>query len=110
MRMLVETFVIFVLMIFIFFVSIEYIFMNQEMIQARKFHSACIDNLENSGFQASEIIKWREKANNLGIGLVVEGVEGVERKSPCYYIKVSYVTGIALLGVEQEGVIQGYAR
>ncbi|SHJ01751.1 hypothetical protein [Parasporobacterium paucivorans] len=110
MRVLVESFLIYMLLVFIFFVSLEYVIMNKQIITAREFHSACVDNIENAAFDTNTIKAWEENAQKNGFNLLVKSVDGANILSPCYYVEVTYNTGIRLLGVSGEGVIQGYAR
>lgn len=112
MKIIIESYLIFILLIFISFISIEYISMNKDIGTARSFHSSCIDSIENSGFQQEVISKWRDNAEKFGYQLEITDLSKVKAAEtiPCYYISLTYHVKLNLLGVNEVSAIKGYAR
>lgn len=112
MRMILESFLVFIFLIYTCYVSAEYIAVNKEIGTARSFHAACIDSIENSGFDDGVISEWTDKADEYGFILKTKdlSVQNVDKVTPCYYITLTYNIGINLLGVHETSTIRGYAR
>lgn len=112
MRIIIESYLIFILLIFISFTSIEYIGMNKDISTARSFHTACIDSIENSGFNQEIISKWEENAEKFGYQLKISDESSVKAAEtiPCYFVSLTYNIRLNLLGINEASTIKGYAR
>lgn len=112
MRVIIESFLIFILLLFISYTAIELIVANKQVGMAQSFHTACIDSIENSNYDSGVISKWQEKATKYGfiVNVINCSKLNIDEVIPCYYVSLTYRTKMNILGVKEESTIKGYAR
>lgn len=112
MRTIIESFLIFILLLYISFLSMEYVAMNLTVEKASSFHTACIDSIENNDYDSSVINAWIEKGEKYGFDVNVVNISKLKLDEvvPCYYVSLTYNVKLNLLGIEEEATIKGYAR
>lgn len=108
MKLLIEHFITFLLLLIFIWIGMAYIIQNVLYSNARAFHGSVVAQLENSYFDAGVIEDCREKAEKAGyeLDIVVYGEEN--RKDAKVTLGFWYV--IPLAGIEKKYEIEGYSR
>lgn len=108
MKLLIEHFITFLLLLIFIWIGMAYILQNIFYSNAREFHGSVVTQIENSYFDAGVIEDCREKAERAGyeLDIVVYGEEN--RKDAKVTLRFGYV--IPLAGIEKKYEIEGYSR
>ncbi|MCM1246135.1 MAG: hypothetical protein NC293_10895 [Roseburia sp.] len=108
MKLLIEHFITFLLLLIFIWIGIAYIIQNITYSSAREFHGGVVAQLENSYFDAAVIEDCRKKAAEAGYELEVVVYGEENRKDARVTLGFRYVIPVA--GIEKNYKIEGYSR
>lgn len=108
MRMIIEHFITFLLLLIFIWVGIAYIIQNISYSSAREFHGAVVTQLENSYFDKVVIEDCKKKAEKAGYDLRIRVYGEDNKKDARVSLKFKYI--IPLVGIEKKYEIEGYSR
>ncbi len=108
MRMIIEHFVTFFLLLIFIWIGVAYIIQNVLYSSAREFHGAVVTQLENSYFDAQVQEDCRKKAADAGYDLKIQVYGDGDEKDAKVSLSFKYV--IPLAGIEKKYEIEGYSR
>lgn len=108
MRMVIEHFITFILLLFFIWIGIVYIMQNVLYSSAREFHGSVVTQVENSYFDEKVIEECKERAQRAGYELNVQ-VYGEENKKDAK-VTLIFRYGIPLAGIVKNYEIEGYSR
>ena len=109
MKGAIETFVSFIIIIFIVTICSFYIYSNLIIADARNYHASIIEQIESSNGSAKVIKDCKDDAADSRYTLKIEPAEMYENKN-YYYVTIEYKYEIPVIGTISSGVIEGYAR
>ncbi len=108
MKMIIEHFITFLLLMVFLWIGISYVMQNVIHTSARDYHGAVVRRVEDSNFNAGVITECKEDAEHkgyeLGINCYGEG-EQMDAK-----ITLSYTYTVPVINAEKKYTIEGYAR
>lgn len=113
MKLLIEAFGYFILFAFISFICVEFYVMNTTTSYARETHSNILDMIEDSDYDSAVINEAKTIANNKGFEVTITDKSKTSSEGyilKCFHVALSYENKIALLGIRQNSVIEGYAK
>lgn len=108
MRMIIEHFITFLLLLIFIWIGIAYIIQNVMYSSAREFHGAVVTQLENSYFDNAVMEDCRRKAARAGYDLKIQVYGSGNEKDAKVSLVFRYV--IPLAGIEKKYEIEGYSR
>lgn len=108
MRILLEHFITFLLLLIFIWIGIAYILQNIMYSSAREFHGSVVTQLENSYFDLEVIEDCKKKAESAGYDLEVVVYGEENRKDAKVCLTFRYV--VPLAGIEKNYEIEGYSR
>lgn len=108
MRLLIEHFITFLLLLIFIWIGVAYIIQNITYSSAREFHGSVVTQLENSYFDAAVIEDCKEKAERAGYELDIM-VYGEENRKDAR-VTLGFRYAIPLAGIEKKYEIEGYSR
>lgn len=108
MKMIIEHFVTFLLLLVFLWIGISYVMQNVIHTSARDYHGAVIKQIENSNLNSGVIAECREKAGAAGYELVVDCYGEGEKKDA--KVTLSYLYTVPIINIEKKYSIEGYAR
>lgn len=108
MKMIVEHFITFLLLLIFIWIGICYILQNIVYSSARQFHSSVVTQVENSYFDSGVIVDCESRAKKAGYELHVIQYGRGNRKDAKVVLEFTYVIPIA--GIEKKYQIEGYSR
>ncbi len=108
MRMIIEQFITFLLLLLFIWIGMAYIMQNIQYSSAREFHGAVVTQLENSYFDEGVIDNCKKRASQAGYDLKIRVYgEGDEKDAK---ITLAFVYVIPVVGIKKEYEIEGYSR
>lgn len=108
MRILLEHFITFLLLLIFIWIGVAYILQNIMYSSAREFHGSVVTQLENSYFDTEVIEDCKQKAKKAGYDLEVFVYGEENRKDAKVCLTFQYV--VPLAGIEKNYEIEGYSR
>ncbi len=108
MRVIIEHFITFLLLLIFIWIGIAYIIQNVLYSSAREFHGAVVTQLENSYFDEAVMEDCRRKAERAGYDLDIRIYGSGNEKDAKVSLVFRYV--IPLCGIEKTYEIEGYSR
>lgn len=108
MRMIIEHFITFLLLLLFIWIGMAYIMQNIRYSSAREFHGAVVTQLENSYFDEEVIEDCKKRAEKAGYDLRVRVYGDGDEKDAKITLTFTHV--IPLAGIRKEYEIEGYSR
>lgn len=108
MKMIVEHFITFLLLLIFIWIGVAYIIQNVLYSSARQFHGGVVTQLENSYFDPVVIADCEEKAKKAGYELEIQVYGEKNQKDAKVSLGFEYV--IPLAGIKKKYEIEGYSR
>lgn len=108
MKLVIEHFVTFLLLLVFLWVGISYVMQNVRHTGARDFHSAVIRKIEDSNYDSGVIEECRSRAQKNGYQLVVSCYGDVTANAA--KVALSYCCKLPIVQTEKEYCIEGYCR
>lgn len=108
MRMIIEHFITFLLLLIFIWIGIAYVMQNIRYSSAREFHGAVVTQLENSYFDENVMEDCKRKAAAAGYDLNIRVYGSGNEKDAKVSLAFEYV--IPLAGIVKKYEIEGYSR
>lgn len=108
MKMIIEHFVTFMLLLVFLWVGVSYVMQNVIHTNARDYHGAIVSQLENSDYSDRVVAECEQKAREAGFGLVIQKFGTGSRQDA--KVTLTYHYTVPLVQVEKEYSIEGYGR
>ena len=108
MKMVIEHFITFLLLLIFIWIGIAYIIQNVLYSSAREFHGSVVTQVENSYFEQAVIEDCKKRAEKAGYELKVQ-VYGEENKKDAK-VTLGFRYVIPLAGIVKKYEIEGYSR
>lgn len=108
MRMIIEHFITFLLLLIFIWIGVAYILQNIQYSSAREFHGAVVTQLENSYFDEAVMEDCRKKAEQAGYDLKIRVYGSGNEKDAKVSLIFRYV--IPFAGIVKDYEIEGYSR
>lgn len=108
MRMMIEHFITFFLLMLFIWIGVAYILQNIQYSSAREFHGAVVTQLENSYFDEEVMDYCERRAEQAGYQLTIRVYGDGDEKDAKITLAFTYV--IPLVGIRKDYKIEGYSR
>ncbi len=112
MKQYIETFVDVIVILFITFISLQFIYANLQIQNAKNYHHNVITQIEASDCNQNVINQCSNEAAQKGYSLSVKNCttnnQLDERK--CYYVCLTYKVPMGIVGKTKYYTAEGYAR
>lgn len=108
MKMIIEHFVTFMLLLVFMWVGISYVMQNMIHTSARDYHGAVVSQLENSDYAETVILECEKKAAKNGYKLDIQRYETGYRADAKVVLTYHYT--VPIIQVTKEYSIEGYGR